>query len=43
MLGLGKTIANLLHDRNKLRTLMGAAGTLGLKTSDLGAGIEPPA
>src|SRR6476646_2384924 len=36
MLGLGKTIANLLHDRNKLRTLMGAAGTLGLKTSDLG-------
>lgn len=38
MLGLGKTTANLLHDRNKLRTLMGAAGTIGLKTSDLGRG-----
>ena len=38
MLGLGKTTANLLHDRNKLRTLMGAAGTIGLKTSDLGGG-----
>src|SRR4249919_4335084 len=37
MLGLGKMTANLLQ-RNKLRTLMGAAGTIGLKTSDLGGG-----
>jgi feruloyl esterase len=38
MLGLGKTTANLLHDRKKWQTLMGAAGKIGLKMSDFGQG-----
>ena len=38
MLGLGKTTANLLRGRKKLQTLMGATGTIGLKTSDFARG-----
>ncbi|MEA2925683.1 MAG: hypothetical protein QOD25_2805 [Alphaproteobacteria bacterium] len=34
MLGLGKTTASLLHDRQKWQALMRAAAKIGLKTSD---------
>src|SRR3981189_2038773 len=38
MLSLGKMTANLLRGRKKLQTLMGATGTIGLKTSDFARG-----
>jgi feruloyl esterase len=36
VLGLGKTTAGLVHDRQKWQTLMRAAAKIGLKTSDFG-------
>ena len=39
MLGLGKTTAALLHDRQKWQALMRAAAKVGLKAPDLG---QPP-